>query len=515
MNAESGVKVTANVLTSTINAGSSLFFCNSCKKPFASERSRDRHVQYCYKRSKQQSRRAKACLPCSKAKIKCDFKSPCSKCVKKGTPCTYNNIAQPNTNQVLTRPGASDINSTDLGVNATQDFTEMIGTSQSEDNPILPPDTLPGRQQHQQHYGPQMQFSDDQLASSDVISVEDGATCSNNQFDSTAASQLNYTTMDLSAHLNFNSINYELLENDSTHTDPKLHLYLNPLTSRALTSTLATPALTSLQMSSFNSRPLFHFFIASMLRGYPSMMLQPNNLPPFIHPLGYGRQGSRDLSFPEPLAICTSIAHMFVARTDQSSTFIYRTIETERQRFMDEMHSFSKEDTVAAVQALMIYMLMQNSEGGVNFFIIDSDMLETMFKLSAHFRMLCPGSFCSIDDSSSAWEDWIFAESRRRITCMCFLMVLLSSGAADAMSKFQDAPLPCAKAMWESRTQLAWENEYHGIEGKSFRLKTLNDLFNAQNMAANGLFNNIKDLDEWNSGIDGFGMLINMALMTV
>jgi hypothetical protein len=78
--------------------------------------------------------------------------------------------------------------------------------------------------------------------------------------------------------------------------------------------------------------------IASIFGAYPKMILRRATLPPFIHPFSSVQlKATGNNSFPEPLEICISIAHMFVTRTDESSKFLYRTINTERDRLTKEV----------------------------------------------------------------------------------------------------------------------------------------------------------------------------------
>jgi hypothetical protein len=83
-------------------------------------------------------------------------------------------------------------------------------------------------------------------------------------------------------------------------------------------------------------------FITRILGSYPKMMLRRTRLPPFIHPFSYQQSDTANPSLPEPLAICMSIAHMFAARTSESSKFLWRTIRTEQQRLTNEVRSSRK-----------------------------------------------------------------------------------------------------------------------------------------------------------------------------
>jgi hypothetical protein len=95
-------------------------------------------------------------------------------------------------------------------------------------------------------------------------------------------------------------------------------------------------------------------FIASIFRTYPQMMAASSTLPPFIHPLSCGftleANGNRlewnkamvdtlseSSSAAEILANCMSISQMFVARTPMSEKMLWRTLQAEQRRLLDEV----------------------------------------------------------------------------------------------------------------------------------------------------------------------------------
>lgn len=72
------------------NLQTSMYFCTTCGKPFDQEISYTRHVQYCRRRAaKKRPARQQACQFCRSTKSKCDFLSPCTRCVTKNRICSY------------------------------------------------------------------------------------------------------------------------------------------------------------------------------------------------------------------------------------------------------------------------------------------------------------------------------------------------------------------------------------------------------------------------------------------
>jgi hypothetical protein len=88
-------------------------------------------------------------------------------------------------------------------------------------------------------------------------------------------------------------------------------------------------------------------YLLQTLQSYPKMMLS-DTLPPFIHEKcgGFDNRhslfGSIETQLPlkEPLAVCKNVMHMYFSKTKESTSFVWRTIETELIRLSIEV-SFS------------------------------------------------------------------------------------------------------------------------------------------------------------------------------
>lgn len=69
--------------------------------------------------------------------------------------------------------------------------------------------------------------------------------------------------------------------------------------------------------------------IMQALRAFPEKMLHRDNFPFFIHPSWHLPD------IPEPLAVCSRIAQMFVSRTPEIMPFIWRSIRAEQLRLAE------------------------------------------------------------------------------------------------------------------------------------------------------------------------------------
>jgi hypothetical protein len=88
-------------------------------------------------------------------------------------------------------------------------------------------------------------------------------------------------------------------------------------------------------------------YLLQTLQSYPKMMLS-DTLPPFIHEKcgGFDNMhslfGSIETQLPlkEPLAVCKNVMHMYFSKTKESTSFVWRTIETELIRLSIEVSFF-------------------------------------------------------------------------------------------------------------------------------------------------------------------------------
>jgi hypothetical protein len=172
-------------------------------------------------------------------------------------------------------------------------------------------------------------------------------------------------------------------------------------------------------------------------------------------------------------------------------------------------------------------------------------------KLSERFHELWHGPLVPIHDEDHAlvrsewpkWENWIFDETRRRITAICWLMSLAVNPRAESfrLSRPERFPLPSSRRLWEAETQAAWEREYdndqfekHILVQSATRssskkeppkpklgLTTVGDLSRAidRAVAAEGSFglpsNDALYEDDllafWHAGVDSLGMMVTAA----
>jgi hypothetical protein len=80
----------------------------------------------------------------------------------------------------------------------------------------------------------------------------------------------------------------------------------------------------------------------NVIDSYPHMMLRKETFPPFINPRSYDR-GSGEM--PAVLKECMDLAHMFAARTPESSDLIWRTIRMQQEKLLAQVSLDSQGET--------------------------------------------------------------------------------------------------------------------------------------------------------------------------
>jgi hypothetical protein len=155
--------------------------------------------------------------------------------------------------------------------------------------------------------------------------------------------------------------------------------------------------------------------------------------------------------------------------------------------------------------------------------------------LCVRFSQLCQEQDLQLERPAyrPTWEDWIFAESRRRyeftsaifwpndsliapfcrVACLWFLTSRVASIKAriecNSLAGFREMSLPSSKVLWEASSSSLWEFEYEldALE-KPSRVSTIGELIAAQ-QRPNGYTD--ARLDAWNAGIDELGLLLNLT----
>ncbi|UKZ49290.1 hypothetical protein TrVGV298_003535 [Trichoderma virens] len=305
----------------------------------------------------------------------------------------------------------------------------------------------------------------------------------------------------------------------------------------ASTLTVRTPS----NQGSLRSRPILKGcmltnMVLGQITGYPKMLVLGDRLPPFIHAPCYidetlapecGEMGKHQC-LPKRLAICASLVDMFYSRTDANADFVWQTIYSEGQRLHEEYKSLDPYGQLAALQAVIIYILLQAQDpetaerNGANALLLVMTELFTCLTESIDWDA------CDFMERPDR-QQWVLRESLRRIVALLGLVELLFEGlipphAAQAnppYKNFRSTPLPCQRDLWEARTNRSWRRELKlYLSGwTSHEVLTVGDLLELDDAGCfKNTWNNqqayskLPDAVNWCGNSDSLGMLIWMVL---
>ncbi|TVY83748.1 hypothetical protein LSUE1_G001156, partial [Lachnellula suecica] len=482
----------------------------------------NRHTSYCRRAHNRPRTRTRSCRSCSTAKAKCSFQPRCLRCTNKGLDCIYDNTttsrpeqlaeeeATPEANGPVFTPSSSSSMGGDFTFNdmfatagqATNNYEaqsdmdwDSLGFSAADMLPPTPKSNLPRFQE------PLPDF------------MSNGPL----HFDQSGGRRLVDSLPIPHIPDNMTLVNYP----DCTwpaEAEPSLAIAGSAdVSQRPSTDFLARLPIID---------PVFRFtgtLIMQMLRSFPQMMLRRETLPPYMHG-HWHRHTSVSVSLPEPLVNCMGIAQVFASNNLESKPFLWRSIKMEQRSFVEReaRRQFSREDFLAAVQAQIMYIIMRVIDDSKFDSDINQSMLVTHSILCEGFRNMCNQPFCQDERlyPSSSWEDWIFAESRRRTLLVWFMiahMVQIKTGVhcdVHVSSAFRSFPLSSPKSLWEAKTRSAWQAEYDEYTSmQRMDLDVLGDLIDAHRQS--DVRANRRKLDTWNSQSDNLGILVTLGVAMI
>ncbi|KAF5669357.1 C6 finger domain-containing protein [Fusarium circinatum] len=248
--------------------------------------------------------------------------------------------------------------------------------------------------------------------------------------------------------------------------------------------------------------------IMQMLYAYPQMMLRRQTFPPFIHPHWHEK------TLPETLGSCISLAQLFAARTPETEPFLWRMVAAEEERFREKLHAFSPREVHLCLEAMLIYMMMSMSEPDSGSNGRTSRLFETAELIGSRFLELAGNySTSELSEPSLTWQDWIFAESRRRMSCLWLIIgcvITIENGKKCSIcSDMCSLPLPSSRLLWEARSLEEWQTEKAFFD-MSCPMTTLGELVEAKANAGNPL--EAQRLQNWEMGSDKMSAMLNIAV---
>ncbi|KAH8674627.1 hypothetical protein BGZ60DRAFT_404421 [Tricladium varicosporioides] len=512
MDIESSESCSSSPTSRSCSSPNLLLICPLCQKPYSVESSYRRHVIYCRRTQSRPKSRQRSCRPCNSAKAKCTFEATCGRCRKKGLQCIYEKSFSSSGTRSHSKDKSDILDDTNSdAITPPQEQSQPSGDGNVLDSTFsnnfldlfLPStDTMEQLPLHQQH---DPVFDKRQVSSSQPFDI------SSQPFENSMIHHIMASSSCPLQESRPSKFLWSFWENQENYFSSYVDMYEHYIP--------RPHALSCLRMANPVAQNNATLLMQS-LRSFPAMVLRKETFPPLIHSHNALLPPSNNACLPAPLAICMSIAQIFASRTPETQDFLWSTIRSEQQRLADQIQNLSGRDAFAAVQASSIYVIMRVVDGACQTQEQDLQML-------LHFQDLCEGFKCIFHEPfsltedekpSSNWDDWVFAESRRRVSCLWFLIgriVSIRTGIqCDAVHAFRVIPLPSPKSVWEARHASEWESERdHVCRNLNHGMTTFGDLIDAHRGVLQP--SNARRLDIWNAGADNLSSLLNLAVAMV
>ncbi|KAK5674378.1 hypothetical protein LTS10_012962 [Elasticomyces elasticus] len=250
--------------------------------------------------------------------------------------------------------------------------------------------------------------------------------------------------------------------------------------------------------------------------------LATKNLPAFIHSTSLpsldpssSQAPTCATSPPSPtLEICKSIVSLYTTKTPATSSFVWRTITMEKDRFMNEHVDGDEWTVLSMLQAITLYILLRIFDEDSFSVEFDRELTRAMTEIMIHadqWRLVCSAE---IEGRRPEWKEWLLVESKRRTVTVLFILHLLfdikPEGQARSKVGLSVLPLPAHKQLWEAATEDEWTEKYDEmLRARSGRCYLrYADLMALGRGHGGGRMN---DLSSWMTSGDAFGMLVMMA----
>lgn len=305
------------------------------------ESSHKRHIPYCRRNQSRPRIRPKSCRLCSAAKVKCTFQTPCLRCASKGIDCVYELPCRSHAVAEDSEAATSSGNSIEQAVPGLCDPSTFI--QDSSDEPRTGPAAGEVFQVPLMSVFPSSAADVDDVIM-DLLSLptDEPATYGFDESlrigtvstESTTDKTIPFDTWAW-PHASIQPRMGQAAQEPWSAWTTSVSLHPAPTVSNLIQrfSLPRVECLVPLRASGAAAQHSTQFLIRA-LRAYPLMMLRRETLPPFIHP-HWCRQGTPSL--PEPISNCMSIAHMYASRSEETRSFLWRTVKAENEWFLEQV----------------------------------------------------------------------------------------------------------------------------------------------------------------------------------
>lgn len=263
-------------------------------------------------------------------------------------------------------------------------------------------------------------------------------------------------------------------------------------------------------------------YVWAQMKSFPTQFVKAD-FPPFVHRNYLTANVSiRAGDLSEPFANSTSIIAMYQSKTPACTSLVSKTLLLEVQRLYEEYHEYSDRLVLHSLQVLIAYTLAIAADDerckliGLVVAILMGE-IATEVQEKGHY------SVSEQNGNFPRWEEWIYAESRRRTM---ITLHLLDKVIDLRIGDFQSAPcqvmdqipLPCQRSMWEAETVTEWETEYKNYlqNRKGGQMLTIGDLRASRQQDIKGLNSDVvEDIATWATGVDSLGAMLLTSILAI
>ncbi|KAK9351036.1 hypothetical protein V1523DRAFT_42148 [Lipomyces doorenjongii] len=186
---------------------------------------------------------------------------------------------------------------------------------------------------------------------------------------------------------------------------------------------------------------------------YLPQMFACSRKTPFMHARLY------DANLPNAIQDAFTISASYYTKTPETEDMIFRILEAKSVHLVEQnQNAQSLEEHLAAVQALMLFQIIQLFDGDIRQRSLAEQNMTTLrvwtTQLRIWIRELGP---------ASTWQSWIFAESVRRTIIMSDVIEGLYSalkfGYCANIPTLSIHPFTSGAALWDATSSTAWLRE--------------------------------------------------------
>ncbi|KAI0903071.1 hypothetical protein F4823DRAFT_324077 [Ustulina deusta] len=265
-------------------------------------------------------------------------------------------------------------------------------------------------------------------------------------------------------------------------------------------------------------------FLLETMRGFPYMMSRRETFPIFLH----GQWHRHEL--PITFINCMRICELYIARNTCTGgrELFYSAMSEEAARFMHQLPTASKEELAASLSMQSMYILMavfENQTPQANYTPelaarnYDVEIMTNIARQSFQRDSYGPFNIDKIGDPDETWEEFIYAESRRRCALFWFMVsrvIDLGYGLhCPPVLGYRGLSLPAPEALWSARTREDWEaarteiREHRQEPLYNTTLRTVGDLIESRARVSNP--DCARQISNWLAGCDKLGLMLEVA----